>query len=69
MAAGFKDILAWLLHWKSSPKEYSPPYSIAAAQVHVSGTAVGQIFTSGTVAGQTFVAGTVVGEVNSGGTT
>ncbi len=50
---GFRDLLAWLVGWKSQPGLAAGPYGSAAAQV----------FTAGCVAGETFSTGVVVGEV------
>ena len=60
--AGFRDLLALLLGWKSSSPGAEPPYRTAAGQVwhtgavagghHVTGQKAGLVFTPGPVAGQ-----------------
>jgi hypothetical protein len=52
MTAGFKDLLAWLLGWKSS---YAPsiggPYQIVAGQTFEAGAIIGQNYHPGATAG------------------
>jgi hypothetical protein len=52
MTAGFKDLLAWLLGWKSS---YVPriggPYQVAAVQTFQAGAILGQDYHTGATAG------------------
>jgi hypothetical protein len=52
MTAGFNDLLAWLLGWKSG---YVPriggPYQVAAGQMFYAGVIVGQDYHAGATTG------------------
>ena len=60
--AGFRDLLALLLAWKSASPITGPPYRTVAGQVghtgavaggqHLTGQRAGQLHTPGRVAGQ-----------------
>jgi hypothetical protein len=65
MAAGFKDLLAWLLGWKSS---YVPmiggPYQVAAVQTFQAGAILGQNYHTGAIVGQNYYTGATAGACN-----
>jgi len=67
MAAGFRDLFAWVLGWKSSVPSVSGPYRVAASQTFVTGAAAAQHYTTGAAAGQTFVTGAVEAQSESHG--
>ncbi len=51
---GFRDLLAWLLGWKSGPGGFAGPYRVAAGQVFSAGCAAGEAFNTGIVAGEVY---------------
>lgn len=51
---GFRDLLAWLLGWKSRPGGVAGPYRVAQRQVFTSGGAAAQVFSTGIVAGEVY---------------
>ena len=62
--AGFRDLLALLLGWKSTSVSTEPPYRTAAGQVWHTGAAVGRHHVTGQRAGQAFITGRVTGQIH-----
>lgn len=50
----FRDLLAWLLGWKSVPGGITGPYQVAAGQAFTTGNAAGELFTTGIAAGEVY---------------
>lgn len=67
MAAGFRDLLAFLLGWKSAAAAQSVagPYRVMLGQVAQVGSVRSQLFVPGASAGQTFLTGHVVGTTHA----
>ena len=63
MAAGFRDLLAFLLGWKSAAaaQPVAGPYRVMLGQVAQVGAVRSQLFVPGSSAGPTFPPGPVVG--------
>ena len=62
--AGFRDLLALLLAWKSSRPGAEPPYRTAAGQVWHTGAHAGGHHATGQRAGQAFTPGRVAGQIH-----
>ncbi len=62
--AGFRDLLALLLAWKSSSPGAGPPYRTAAGQVWHTGAHVGGHYVTGRQAGQVFTPGRAAGQIH-----
>ena len=67
MAAGFKDLLAWLLAWKSAHTSWNinGPYGCVAGQNCVLGAVAGQNYVPGAVAEQVSMAGAEEGQIDA----
>jgi hypothetical protein len=62
--AGFRDLLALLLAWKSTGPGADPPYRTAAGQVSHSGAVAGGYHVTGQRAGRAFTPGRVAGQIH-----
>ena len=67
MASGFKDLLAWLLAWKSAHTSWNidGPYGCVAGQNCVLGAVAGQNCVASAVAGQVSMAGAEEGQIDA----
>lgn len=59
MAAGFYDLLAWMLGWKSAqaPPSVTPPYCVEASHVFVPGSRRASIHAGGSRRSNVFCGG------------
>ena len=67
MAAGFKDLLAWLLAWKSAHTSWNidGPYGCVGGQNCVLGAVAGQNYVTGAITGLTAFAGAEEGQIDA----
>jgi hypothetical protein len=63
---GFRDILAWLLGWRSAHKYWQTegPYRLAAGEAFCAGAAVGEAFHAGAAAAIVSAGNITAGECN-----
>jgi hypothetical protein len=52
--SGFRDLLAWLLGWKSRPGGVTGPYRVEARAVFTGGRVAGEVFSTGILAGEVY---------------
>jgi len=62
--AGFRDLLALLLGWKSTSLGTEPPYRSVAGHVWHTGAAAGGHHVTGQRAGRAFTPGRVAGQIH-----
>lgn len=66
MAAGFRDILAWLLGWQSNHPVWQTagPYKLVAGGISCSGANAADVFQSGAVASAVSGSNIIAGQCN-----
>jgi hypothetical protein len=64
MAAGFRDLLAWLLAWKSTYTPTPGPYRVEDAQAACTGAVAGENYHAGATIGQNYHTGATAGMCN-----
>jgi len=62
MTGGFRNVMGWILGWRSAPSQPKTWYVIARI-VSSTGPAAGQISMAGAVVGQTYRSGAIAGGV------
>ena len=62
MLAAFRDLLAWLLGWKSAPVALGPG-GVAAGEVFAAGRQAGQIQSTGSAEADVFTTGPKAGQL------
>ena len=63
MAAGSRDLLAWMMGWNSHAPGVPGVFQLVAAQVYVDGPVAAQTYMDGPVERQVYVDGAVEGQV------
>jgi hypothetical protein len=61
---GFRDLLAWMLRWRSAPASAAVSGRVVAGAVWHTGPRTGETFVAGSLLGMTFSTGQTAGQIH-----